>query len=112
MGPFDLILFDCDGVLIDSELIACRVTAACLTEIGFPHTTADIQASSAGWPALVSSTATAQTGCGAQACCSRCTWARCHSACSASGVMAPSVVRVSSMSVNIPAMVERAAEFQ
>ena len=35
-----LVIFDCDGVLIDSELIACRVDAECLTEIGFP-TTAD-----------------------------------------------------------------------
>ena len=33
-----LVIFDCDGVLIDSELIACRVDAECLTEIGFPTT--------------------------------------------------------------------------
>jgi len=32
----DLVIFDCDGVLIDSESIACRVDAACLTEAGFP----------------------------------------------------------------------------
>ena len=38
-----LIIFDCDGVLIDSELIACRVDAECLTEIGFPTTAAFIQ---------------------------------------------------------------------
>src|SRR4051812_25205748 len=30
----DLILFDCDGVLIDSEVLACRTDAACLAEIG------------------------------------------------------------------------------
>lgn len=30
----DLIIFDCDGVLIDSEVIACRTDAACLAEIG------------------------------------------------------------------------------
>lgn len=35
-----LVIFDCDGVLIDSEVIACRVDAECLTEAGFP-TTAD-----------------------------------------------------------------------
>lgn len=29
-----LVIFDCDGVLIDSEVVACRVDAACLTEIG------------------------------------------------------------------------------
>jgi HAD superfamily hydrolase (TIGR01509 family) len=43
-----LLIFDCDGVLIDSELIACRVDAACLTEIGFPTTAAYIQAEFVG----------------------------------------------------------------
>jgi HAD superfamily hydrolase (TIGR01509 family) len=38
----DLLIFDCDGVLIDSELIACQVDAACLTEIGWDHTVEDI----------------------------------------------------------------------
>ena len=38
-----LVIFDCDGVLIDSELIACRVDADCLTEIGFPTTAEFIQ---------------------------------------------------------------------
>jgi HAD superfamily hydrolase (TIGR01509 family) len=38
-----LVIFDCDGVLIDSEIIACRVDAECLTEIGFPTTAAFIQ---------------------------------------------------------------------
>jgi HAD superfamily hydrolase (TIGR01509 family) len=33
MSP-QLIIFDCDGVLIDSELIACRADSACLAEIG------------------------------------------------------------------------------
>lgn len=33
---FDLVVFDCDGVLVDSETIACRVDAALLTEAGFP----------------------------------------------------------------------------
>jgi HAD superfamily hydrolase (TIGR01509 family) len=36
--PSDLIIFDCDGVLIDSELIACRVSAACLAESGLSIT--------------------------------------------------------------------------
>ncbi len=35
-APTELVIFDCDGVLIDSESIACRVDAACLTEAGFP----------------------------------------------------------------------------
>ncbi len=37
-----LIIFDCDGVLVDSESIACRVDAECLTEFGFPITAQDI----------------------------------------------------------------------
>lgn len=38
----DLIIFDCDGVLIDSEWIACRVEAEMLTEAGFPITTEEV----------------------------------------------------------------------
>lgn len=34
-GPPGLIVFDCDGVLVDSEILACRTVAACLTEAGF-----------------------------------------------------------------------------
>src|SRR5258708_39289051 len=33
---YDLIIFDCDGVLVDSELIANRVLAEMLTKIGLP----------------------------------------------------------------------------
>tara|TARA_Y100001960_G_scaffold304314_1_gene357331 strand:+ start:734 stop:1381 length:648 start_codon:yes stop_codon:yes gene_type:complete len=33
-----LIIFDCDGVLVDSELMANLVLAEYLTELGFPHT--------------------------------------------------------------------------
>jgi HAD superfamily hydrolase (TIGR01509 family) len=43
-----LLIFDCDGVLVDSEMIACRVDAECLTEIGFPTTAAFIQAEFVG----------------------------------------------------------------
>ena len=32
-----LIIFDCDGVLVDSELLANHVLADYLTELGFPH---------------------------------------------------------------------------
>lgn len=39
---FDLVIFDCDGVLIDSELLACRVDAEVLTEGGFPITAEEI----------------------------------------------------------------------
>jgi HAD superfamily hydrolase (TIGR01509 family) len=35
-------MFDCDGVLIDSEVIACRTEAACLTALGISVTLEDI----------------------------------------------------------------------
>lgn len=34
----DLIIFDCDGVLVDSEIISCRACAATLTRHGYPIT--------------------------------------------------------------------------
>ncbi len=33
---FDLIIFDCDGVLVDSEIIAAKVESKLLTEAGYP----------------------------------------------------------------------------
>jgi HAD superfamily hydrolase (TIGR01509 family) len=36
--PFDLIIFDCDGVLVDSEVIACRAHADVLSRHGYPIT--------------------------------------------------------------------------
>jgi HAD superfamily hydrolase (TIGR01509 family) len=36
MDGFDLIIFDCDGVLVDSEIIAAEVEARLLTEAGYP----------------------------------------------------------------------------
>lgn len=36
MNGFDLIIFDCDGVLVDSEIIAARVESGLLTEAGYP----------------------------------------------------------------------------
>ena len=32
---FDLIVFDCDGVLVDSEVISCRAHAETLTRHGY-----------------------------------------------------------------------------
>jgi HAD superfamily hydrolase (TIGR01509 family) len=38
----ELIIFDCDGVLIDSEIIACRTDATCLAEVGIAMTTEEV----------------------------------------------------------------------
>lgn len=35
---FDLIIFDCDGVLVDSEVISCRAHADILSRHGYPIT--------------------------------------------------------------------------
>jgi HAD superfamily hydrolase (TIGR01509 family) len=35
----DLVIFDCDGVLVDSEVISCRAHAEALTRHGYPITT-------------------------------------------------------------------------
>jgi HAD superfamily hydrolase (TIGR01509 family) len=36
MSGFDLIIFDCDGVLVDSEIIAAKVESKLLTDAGYP----------------------------------------------------------------------------
>jgi HAD superfamily hydrolase (TIGR01509 family) len=38
----DLIIFDCDGVLVDSEVISCRAHAETLTKHGYPITEAQV----------------------------------------------------------------------
>src|SRR5882757_5766600 len=38
MRRFELVIFDCDGVLVDSELITSRVFGALLAELGLPVT--------------------------------------------------------------------------
>lgn len=42
MAQFDLVIFDCDGVLVDSEPIVNRVFAETLTEAGFQMTYEEI----------------------------------------------------------------------
>ncbi len=42
MGRFDLVIFDCDGVLVDSERLAIRVEAEILTGLGWSLTESDI----------------------------------------------------------------------
>jgi HAD superfamily hydrolase (TIGR01509 family) len=36
MSGFELVIFDCDGVLVDSEIIAAQVESKLLTEAGYP----------------------------------------------------------------------------
>lgn len=40
--PIELVIFDCDGVLVDSERIAARVQAALGAEFGWPLTEAEV----------------------------------------------------------------------
>ncbi|TYO64955.1 HAD family hydrolase [Bradyrhizobium hipponense] len=40
--PVDLIIFDCDGVLVDSEVISCRAHADVLTRHGYPITSDEV----------------------------------------------------------------------
>ncbi len=40
---FDLIIFDCDGVLVDSEMLSARVLMGQLSEIGIPLTFEDFR---------------------------------------------------------------------
>ena len=42
MNKFDLIIFDCDGVLVDSERITNQVFAEMLNELGLPVTLEDM----------------------------------------------------------------------
>jgi HAD superfamily hydrolase (TIGR01509 family) len=39
---FDLVIFDCDGVLVDSERLAVRAEARIVSNLGWPLTEADI----------------------------------------------------------------------
>ncbi|MBW4624778.1 MAG: HAD-IA family hydrolase [Brasilonema octagenarum HA4186-MV1] len=50
MSPFDLVIFDCDGVLVDSEQITNSVFAAMLSEIGLPVTLEYISNTFVGQP--------------------------------------------------------------
>jgi HAD superfamily hydrolase (TIGR01509 family) len=42
LNNFDLIIFDCDGVLVDSEVISCRAHADVLTRHGYPITSEQV----------------------------------------------------------------------
>ncbi len=43
-----LLIFDCDGVLVDSEVLACRIDAEVLTRLGIPYTADEIMAQFVG----------------------------------------------------------------
>jgi HAD superfamily hydrolase (TIGR01509 family) len=45
-----LVIFDCDGVLIDSEIVVCRLTAEEFTRLGYRVSTEDVIARFAGRP--------------------------------------------------------------
>ena len=50
MARFDLVIFDCDGVLLDSEIIACQADAEAFTRLGYPITADEIAQRFAGMP--------------------------------------------------------------
>jgi HAD superfamily hydrolase (TIGR01509 family) len=51
-GPIAVegLIFDCDGVLIDSESLVCKIAAQELTQLGYPITTEQVIARFAGRP--------------------------------------------------------------
>jgi HAD superfamily hydrolase (TIGR01509 family) len=42
------VIFDCDGVLVDSEVLACRIDAEILTDLGIPYTADEIMSQFVG----------------------------------------------------------------
>src|SRR5436309_516825 len=50
MDKSKLIIFDCDGVLIDSEIIVCRIAAEELTRLGYKISTEEVMRRFAGRP--------------------------------------------------------------
>src|SRR5689334_15213623 len=44
LSAYGLVIFDCDGVLVDSERLTVDVEAQMLTELGWPMTPADVVA--------------------------------------------------------------------
>jgi HAD superfamily hydrolase (TIGR01509 family) len=42
MSAFDLVIWDCDGVLVDSERLAIRTESQILTELGWPLSESDV----------------------------------------------------------------------
>lgn len=42
VDPIELVIFDCDGVLVDSERLAIRIDVEVLTRLGWPLTEAEV----------------------------------------------------------------------
>lgn len=47
-GMPNLVIFDCDGVLVDTERLAMAIEARTLTDMGYPHTQAEVVAAVMG----------------------------------------------------------------
>jgi len=59
----DLIIFDCDGVLIDSEVLASRVVAEALGDLGFRYSAHDMETRFAGFTdKAIAEAVSAETG--------------------------------------------------
>ncbi len=50
MATTRLIIFDCDGVLIDSEIVVCRLVGEAMTRLGHPLSTVEVIRRFAGRP--------------------------------------------------------------
>ncbi|MDB5297764.1 MAG: hydrolase, partial [Phycisphaerales bacterium] len=50
MTQVDLIIFDCDGVLIDSEIVVCRLVSEEMARLGYPITVDQVIERYAGRP--------------------------------------------------------------
>ena len=48
--PLEALIFDCDGVLIDSEIVVCRIAAQELTRLGYTISTEQVIQRFAGRP--------------------------------------------------------------
>lgn len=51
MANTQLVIFDCDGVLVDSETIVCRIIAEEMNRLGIPITAGEVDAQFSGRPA-------------------------------------------------------------
>lgn len=50
MNKFDLVIFDCDGVLLDSEIIACQAIAEAYSLLGYVISTEEVSRRFSGMP--------------------------------------------------------------